>query len=192
MRVSNFLPALAVLCLAFPASAQDRPEGGEPDLPRNLAFGLSVLGPTGTGLVAKGRFGHVAIEAAFGFTPYFVFLSGGCSDFLIDAAMQATGSVIGYISADDKRFQHAIRASGMWSDKLGPGASLGYTAEFFVKDWLALEFGGGIRVNWEAEELIKNQVRAETKCGAHADQLTVLDTAVVVPYLTFNLLFYVL
>ena len=123
--------------LAPPAMAKESYEG-----PRHLSLGVSVLGPTGAGVNLKGRYGHVAVEGAFGFTPYFVFTTGDCVDFLIDAAMQATGSVIGYISNEQQRFQHGIRASGMWSDKLGPGVSLGYTSEFFVKGWLALEFEG--------------------------------------------------
>ena len=84
-----------------------------------------MLGPTGIGVLAKSRFDHVAVEAALGSTPYFVLLRGACSDVLIDAAMQATGLLIGYSSSDDPRFQHAIRAWGMWTKKLGPGVSLG-------------------------------------------------------------------
>lgn len=158
------------------------------DYERHLGLGVSILKEHGFGAVARMQFAWFGLEASVALSPYFLFVSGACSELILEATWRVSASALGTFGRG--RLRHGPRLGFTFDGFFGPGGQLGYQLEVAFNPWLALSFGAGLLVFPLGEEPAEK--RAAAACGVNPSsiQLDPLQT-IVQPYIGASLLFYV-
>jgi len=155
---------------------------------RHMALGIATGKELGiAAALLRFRLSYVGFEAAFGIYPILIMTEGACNEIIANVGLHFTGSLLFFFDNGSRRFSNGLRLAGIWDDKYGPGASLGWQAELHLKQWLTLAFGVGIQVFWDGEDWAKDEIRE--RCGTGDIQLNPAMTYVQ-PYIGVALLFY--
>ena len=119
-------------------------------------------------------------------SPYFIIVSGACSEFILEATWRISTSVLGTFGSG--RFRHGPRLGFTYDGFFGPGGQLGYQIEIAFKPWIALSVGVGLLIFPLGSEPAENKAAAACNVNPSSIQLDPLLT-VAQPYVGASLLF---
>ncbi len=156
---------------------------------RHLALGVSTVKELGfIAAQIRGRYDHVAFEAAFGLLPILIFITGDETGIIADYSLHATGSVLVFFNSDQSRMSHGLRAGAIWDGKFGWGGLVGWQGELRLTRLLSLSFGAGIQFYPQAGDWAGRRLEKE-----YPDASVNIDAQTYVqPYVGVGLLLYLL
>jgi hypothetical protein len=94
--------------------------------PRHLAVGATVFSEFGLGgLMVRGRFNYVALEAGGGYTPYITFADG----LRYFTTWQVAGALRVYFNDHGRPLQHGVKVDYAFNTLTGSGVFGGYAVE---------------------------------------------------------------
>lgn len=135
-----------------PAAAQETapPATPPPPRPRRLALGVGLLSEHAlVSAVARVRYDHVALDAAYGINPVLVSYQEPESDapgFGAEVSwVHVDGSLVLFFGGDQERFVNGLRFGAVFDQIVSFGGMLGWVGELGFQRF-ALGFGAGLKV----------------------------------------------
>ena len=139
--------------------------------------------------MARFRAGHFAVDAAYGFSPYFIWTNeADCDVFVVDLATHATVSVLYTWSRPSARTQKGLRLGGMRDGNFGTGILIGSYWGKRVGKSAEFHFGAGAQIYPDGEDRARDRLAEECGSAAEDVELDAVDSFMQL-YIGIGLLF---
>ncbi|MDP6945623.1 MAG: hypothetical protein QF464_15850, partial [Myxococcota bacterium] len=154
---------------------------------RHFAIGASVWRELGFSGVLRGRYKWVGVDAAVGYSPYFLIVTDPCANVLLDGSVRVSVSALGFL-VEEAEVSHGFRVGGIYDDFFGWGGMVGYQIEATLNEYFVLAAGAGLQAFPLGHE--KASRHAAAQCGAAGTGGLVPLTPNLHWYLGMTLFFY--